>query len=558
MTEPVRSHGFTALGPAHEALARMTGWRAHGVAALLGAIGALAFAPFHITPILILSFCGLVWMMDGARGHKNWGKATFVRGVAFGYGYFLVSLYWLVFPFLVEPEKHAAFLFMPLILMPLGLGVITGFGMLLSATFWSASPSRIPVFAIGLTIAEFLRGYLFGGFPWNIAGTSWVPGGAISQLASLGGVYWLTLLTILVMASPAALVDTRESRGVALRLVPSLFAVVLIGGAWAYGAQRLSTPTEYTELGVTLMDSGVPQAEKWKEENQGAVLNQYLTMLQDYPGAANDVVIWPEGALPFTLLESPRALDAVTDFIGNRILITGTPRRQLKRSQNEDGTSSFTRDPENVVWYNSLVVLNNLSSRSGPLAIYDKRRLVPFGELAAEDIIPFGNSLSGILPPAIQQLAKAGYDAGRGDGNVYADGVPPFTALICYEGLFPQVVRKSRPRGDWIVQISNDAWFGYGMGPEQHYAQNAYRAIENGLPMARVATRGRSAIIDGYGRRVANATRIEGAPTGWTPVVLQGNLPTALSVTLYRQNGFIFLWISIAALSVAAFALWRR
>ncbi|MEO1027873.1 MAG: apolipoprotein N-acyltransferase [Pseudomonadota bacterium] len=556
MTEPVRSHGFTALGPIHESLARLTGWRAHGMAALLGAVGALAFAPFHLTPILIISFCGLIWMMDGARAHKHWGKATFARGVAFGYGYFLVSLYWLVFPFLVEPEKHAVFLFMPLIMMPLGMGCITGFGMLLSATFWSSSPSRIPVFAIGLTIAEFLRGYLFGGFPWNIPGTSWAPGGAISQLAALGGVYWLTLLTILAMAAPAAFVDTRESKGLALRLVPSIFAVVMIGGAWTYGAQRLSSPTEFTDRGVTLMDSGVPQSEK--RDNAGPILNQYLTMLQDYPGDAGEIVVWPEGALPFALLESPRALDAITSFLGDRKLIAGTGRRQFRRRPSEDGTTTFTRDPSDQVYYNSLVVLDSQSSRTGPLAVYDKHRLVPFGELAAEKIVPFGSSFSSILPPALQDQAKAGFEPGPGPDNVYADGVPPFVALICYEGLFPQITRKARPRGDWIVLISNDGWFGYGMGPEQHFAQNAYRAIENGLPMVRVASRGRTAILDGYGRQTSYPETLDAAQNGWKPRILQGKLPRALPETLYRQNGFIFLWLTIAALSVAAFALWRR
>ena len=563
MTEPVRSHGFTALGPLHESLARLKGWRAHGIAAALGAAGALAFAPFHITPILILSYCGLVWMLDGARGYKRWGRATFARGVAWGFGFFLVSHYWLVFPFLVEPQKTAIFLFMPLILMPLGLGLIAGVGTLLAATFWSASPSRVLVFAIGLTLADFIRGYLFGGFPWNLAGTSWVPGGAMSQLASLGGVYWLTLLTIFMMAAPAALVDTRDKKSLTVRLAPAVFAVILAGSSWAWGAQRLSNPTEFTDTTLLLMDSGVPQDEKFVEIDgqvfgNAAVLSQYIEMLNTVESNPDDVIIWPEGALPTALLSSPRELDAVIFHIGERSLIMGSSRIGLKRI-NGSLDDVAPQDLEERVLYNSLMVLNR-ESANAPLAIYDKHRLVPFGELPAEKIVPFGAYFSGILPPAMQRLAKMGFEPGGGPANVNVDeqGVPVFTALICYEGLFPSIPRASKPRSDWIVLISNDAWFGYGMGPAQHYAQNAYRAIESGLPMARVATLGVTAVVDGYGRKVAAAEPYINAPEGWKPVTIRQQLPEKLAETLYYGNGFILLWFTIAAFSVAGFFLWRR
>lgn len=561
MTDPVRSHGFTALGPVHEGLARLKGWKAHGVAALLGAIGALAFAPFHITPILILSFCGLVWMMDGARGYKKWGKATFARGLSWGFGFFLISQYWLAFPFLVDPEKTAVFLFMPLILMPLGMGLITGLGMLIAATFWSASPSRILIFSIGVVLAEFIRGYLFGGFPWNLTGTSWLPGGAMSQLASLGGVYWLSLLTAFMMAAPAALVDTRDNRSVAIRLVPSLVAVVLAGGSWAWGAQRLSTPTEFTETNVTMMDAGVPQRERLVEVDgriyaNGEILTQYITMLNTVPREDNEILVWPEASLPIRVLDEPRVLDPIIFHIGNRPLILGSRRLGIKHSGSlrEEGGTQQER-----VEYNSMMVLDQ-SSPNAPVAIYDKHRLVPFGELPAERIIPFGKYISGVLPAALQEQAKNGFEPGDGPDNVNVDelGIPVFTALVCYEGLFPEIPRSARPRSDWIVLISDDSWFGVGMGPAQHYAQNAYRAIESGLPMARVATRGKSAMIDGYGRAVATAEQYTTSPEGWTPVYVKSKLPQKLSETLYYGNGFILLWITIAAFSVAAFALWRR
>ncbi|MEO1406628.1 MAG: apolipoprotein N-acyltransferase, partial [Pseudomonadota bacterium] len=263
MSQKVTSHGFTALGPIHESLARLRGWRAHAVAAFLGALGAFAFAPFHFSPILVFSFTGLIWMIDGARGSAKWGQTVFARGWAFGSGFFLVSLHWTAFPFLVEPEKHAIFLFMPLILLPAGLGLIWGSATAAAGAFWSASPSRVFIFALFLSIAEYVRGHLFGGFPWNLPGTTWLPGAAVSQAASIGGIYWLTLLTIFIMSTPAALVDTRESRALGERLIPIVAAVALLGSSWAWGARRIAEPTTVYAQHVTLMDVGVPQREKW-------------------------------------------------------------------------------------------------------------------------------------------------------------------------------------------------------------------------------------------------------------------------------------------------------
>ncbi|MEL7453152.1 MAG: apolipoprotein N-acyltransferase, partial [Pseudomonadota bacterium] len=311
MNKPVKSHGFTALGPMHEAFARLSGWRAHVMAAFLGALGALAFAPFHITPILVVSFTGLVWMIDGARGASKWGKAVFARGWAFGFGFFLVGLHWTAFAFLVEPEKHAIFLFMPLLLLPAGLGLIWGAGAAVAGSFWSSSPSRVFVFALFFALAEYVRGHLFGGLPWNLPGTSWAPGGPVSQVASIGGVYWLTLLTVLAMASPAALVDTRDTRGLGQRLMPSLMSVVLIALGWAWGAQRLSEPPTIYRQHITLMDAGPPQDDKWSVDPD-IVLRRYLTMLDAPIQEPGDIVIWPESALPVAVLQTPNALDAVS------------------------------------------------------------------------------------------------------------------------------------------------------------------------------------------------------------------------------------------------------
>tara|TARA_R110000803_G_scaffold122204_1_gene190243 strand:+ start:234 stop:1877 length:1644 start_codon:yes stop_codon:yes gene_type:complete len=547
MTDGVRSHGFTALGPLHEAFARLTGWAAAGTALLLGAFSAVAFAPFHFSAVLVISFTGLVWMLDGARGHRKWGKAIFMRTWAFGVGFFLISMHWTASPFLVEPEKYAIFLWMPLILLPAGMALIWGAAGAMAGAFWSASPSRVFVFALFFSLAEYVRGHLFGGFPWNLPGTTWMPGGALSQAASIGGVYWLTLLTIFVVSAPAALVDTRDARGLAVRMLPTFASGILIALGWAWGAQRIAEPSPLSDTVVVLMDSGVSQDEKWKV-GPDAILKEYIKMLTTEDGAPGDIIIWPEGAIPVNLLQDPNAIDIIDAYLGPRVLIVGTTRYEIT-------------DDSQRAYFNSLTVLDQSAARSGPLALYDKHRLVPFGELAAAEIVPFGRYISGILPGAMQQMATDGFRPGPGPAVIYADNVPPFVAMICYEGLYPSIPRDANLNGraDWLVVISNDGWFGGGMGPAQHYAQNRYRAIETGLPMARVASRGASAILDGYGREVLRGAPAADAPEGWNAAYGRGRLPVPAGVTIYQHRiGIVLFWLTLCLFAGLAFASWRR
>jgi len=541
-----QSYGLTALAPLHQGVSGLSGLLAFLLCVVLGAVAALGFAPFHIALALIVCVTLLIWMMDGARKKARWGRALFMRGWAFGYGFFLVSMYWTVSPFLVDPAQHAAYIWMPLVLLPGGMALIWGAAFSLAGAFWSASPSRIFIFTVFMGLAELLRGYLFGGFPWNIFGTTWTPGSSLSQAASLGGVYWLTLLTLFVSAAPAALVDTREVRGLFDRALPITAAVILASVGWAWGAQRLAEPSQMTEQHVVLMDPGVPQAEKY---NSGSdrLFRRYLNFLKQVESADDDIVVWPEGALPFYLLTNTYAIDTISTYLGNRTLIVGSTRRSLE----EDDT----------VFFNSLAVLAAENGQSELIGLYDKHRLVPFGELAATDIIPFGDMMADFLPGAMQELASAGFNPGAEPTVVFPRDVPPFVALICYEALFPEITRTARPQREaarWIVTISNDAWFGRGLGPAQHYSQNRYRSIESGLPMARVASRGATAVIDGFGRETARGQRMPGDPDGWVSSVVRAPLPEPLATTAYQRFGAALFWLTLAGFTVLAFFTWRR
>ena len=544
------SHGLAVLVSSHEAIARTRGLPALLFATLLGAFASLGFAPFHITPLLVVAGVGLVWMLDGARSNKKWGWAMFARGWAFAFGFFLIGMYWTAMPFLVEPEKHAMFLWMPLLALPGGMALIWGTACALAGSFWSSSPSRVFIFAVFMGLAELVRGSLFGGFPWNLPGTTWAPGGALSQIASVGGVYWLTLVTFLIMASPAALVDTRSTHSMMMRAVPAILSVALIGFGWAWGAQRLTAETEFSGATALLMDAGVPQAEKFERQGE-PVLVRYIELLRDTPTGPEDIVIWPEGALPYGLLTDTRALDLVAEFLGSRHLIAGSLR--------------LAQTPDNqTIAYNSLAVVRTGAATADLVALYDKYRLVPFGELSATAIVPFGQAVSGFLPSGMQRMARSGFQPGTEPTVVLPQTeLPPFIPLICYEGLFPEIVRKASPQraaAEWIVVISNDAWFQapFGLGPAQHYAQHRYRAIESGLPMARVATLGMTAMVDGHGREVARGNPAAGDPEGWRSSIVRVEVPTRLNMTLYQRFGETFFWITLVLLAGLAFLTWRR
>jgi len=551
MTEDkLSSVGLAGLTGWHQTLSHLRGGAATFLCILLGAFAAIGFAPFHITPALCVSLVGLIWMLDGARTVKRWGRAMFIRGWGFGFGFFLISMYWTVMPFLVDPEKHAIFLWMPLIALPGGMALIWGTACILAGSFWSASPSRVFIFAIFMALAELVRGSLFGGFPWNLPGTSWVPGGSMSQLASIGGIYWLTLLTFLILASPAALVDTRRSNAMLIRALPAVLCVVLLGFAWAWGTQRLTQETQFTDQSVVLMDAGVPQSEKFKRGGE-PLLVRYIHLLRDTPSQAGDIVIWPEGALMRGLLQDPRALDLVVEFLGDRQLIAGSSR------------AAPTPDNQ-TVYFNSLAVLRTGAATADLLALYDKHRLVPFGELSAAEILPFGHFFADFLPSDMQRMVENGFRPGAGPTVLLPQtGVPPFIPLICYEGLFPAAVRTASPQrsaAEWIVVITNDAWFQMplGLGPAQHYAQHRYRAIESGLPMARVATLGVTAMVDGFGRETERGLPAPGDPEGWRSAVARVALPARVPDTLYQRFGDTFYWITMVLCAGLAFLTWRR
>jgi apolipoprotein N-acyltransferase len=340
------------------------------------------------------------------------------------------------------------------------------------------------------------------------------------QWASVFGVYGLTVLAVLILAAPAAVwaPPAMMARTSALRIgYPALMALVL-AVATLWGQWRLAAAgTDFVDgVSLRIVQPSVPQEEKWKPENRAAVFQRYLQVSRKGGPEAELVgvthLIWPESALPFLLAETPEALAAIADMLPEgTVLITGQARAE--------------RGGGNIEVFNSLFVMDHDARLLGH---YDKVHLVPFGEY-----LPFQKLLESA---GLEQLTRVrgGFTAGGGTRLTSAPRVPAFVALICYEIIFPDGIREDGPDPGWMLNVTNDAWFGESAGPYQHFHQARVRAVEQGLPVVRAANNGVTAVIDPYGRIVASLPRGAAA-------ALDSGLPRAIARTPFVKWGRLFL-----------------
>jgi len=506
------------------------GWRRAALAAAAGALSVLAMAPFHLAPVLFLTLPVLVWLIDGAGGGTRIGAAVSagVAGWWFGLGYFLVGLHWIGSAFLVEREVFGW-------MMPFAVGGLAGglalfyaLGTALARLLWSPGPARVAALAFGLGCSEWLRGHLLTGFPWNALGQAFSATEASTQAAALFGLHGLTVLAVAIFASPAALVGA--GRGVKrwpLALALSGLALILAGGGF-----RLWTALPDTVPGtrLRLVQPNIDQREKFRPELRDEVMDTYLGLSRRGPGGGEQDLsgvthlVWPESAFPFLLTEDPRALGQIAELLPpGTTLVTGAVRADAS------GATEETR------YHNSLYVITDEGEIS---ATYDKTHLVPFGEY-----LPLQELLERI---GLQQLTriKGGFEAGRRRPAMTSSSAPPFGPLICYETIFPgEVLEGTGERPAWLLNLTNDAWFGQTIGPHQHLDQARLRSVEQGLPMARVANTGISAMIDPYGRILSAL-----------PLGAEGVVDTALPKALAAPPAARFPTLICAALLAAAAA----
>nr|WP_319385337.1 apolipoprotein N-acyltransferase [uncultured Roseibium sp.] len=514
------------------------GWQRRLLAVLCGALTALALPPFGWSPVLLLTFPCFVWLLDGALevdGQQNGTRfrTGFFLGWLFGFGYFLAGLWWIGAAFLVEADRFAWLLPFAVLAMPAGLAFFTALGVALAALLWSDQFRRILLLAACLTLSDWVRGHVLTGFPWNAFGYGVSGNLGLSQAASLFGVYGMTFLVVAISAAPAMLADARPV-GQRLRAV-SLAAVAFLA-VLTFGFVRTWTAeVEYTSLDVRIVQPSIDQKDKWRPELRDEIFQTYLDMTEAPLGGAARVgqprlVVWPESALPFLLTQEPGALFRIGQVLGdNTELVTGAVRV-------EAGASG-------PVYFNSVYVVGGDGTVKG---IYDKVRLVPFGEY-----VPFRTLLENI---GFTNLAGPieGFEAGYHQRVLSTTSDFSFLPLICYEAIFPGFVSATPDDPSFLLNVTNDAWFGRTPGPYQHFAQARMRAIETGLPLVRAANTGISAVVDGYGAVVDELKVFERG-------IVDAGLPKRLGTTIYEIFGDVpALIISITLVGFAIFAKYNR
>ena len=463
----------------------LSGTRRALVAFLAGLVGVLALPPFGFFAALFVSFTLLVWLLDGASAAPEAGllrrfAPAFRIGWVFGFGYFVGGLWWLGNALLVEADAFAWALPLAVLGLPAVLAFYYGLAAALARLLWSDGMGRIAALALAFGVAEWMRGTLFTGFPWNAVGYGAMPVPLLMQSAGVVGIAGMNVLAVFVFAAPA-LLGTRRGRGVGLALA-ALLLVAHVG--YGYYALGVAPAPEGEATAIRLVQPAIDQAMKLDDSARAEIFERHLALSAVAPegdGKRPDVIVWPETSIPFILTDNPDALVRIAEVLDDdQMLIAGAVRSESA------GSGKAPR------YYNSIYAIDG---KGQIVAAADKVHLVPFGEY-----MPFAEVLESLGVSAVAM--PGGFSAARDHALLTAAG-KGFYPLICYEAVFPSEITRVAESAAVLLNVTNDAWFGDTPGPYQHFLQARVTAVERGMPLIRAANNGISAVVDAKGRMVS-------------------------------------------------------
>ena len=487
--------------------------------------------PFDFFPVLFLTFPILVWLVDSVASEPDVGVIRrlidgFKPGFAFGFGYFFAGLWWIGNAFLVEAESFAWALPIAVVALPVLLAIFWGLATSLARLMWvSESFCRLFVLAACFMLFEYLRGFVATGFPWNALSYAVYVTPVSMQSASVFGIYGMTGFTVFLFSIFATFVPSEDYRSTGRKRVFFL-AAILATAHLGYGIWRIPTePVGLVEdVKLRLVQPAIPQEEKFDKEKEAQVIRTLMDVSTSQSQTGKEGlseithVIWPESSFPFFLTNRRDVLASIASMLPeNTTLITGAARYE---------TSSGSRDD---FVFNSVYVINDAGEI---ISAADKVHLVPFGEY-----LPFQNLAESF---GIQQLTKiqGGFTAGSSRKLLSTDTAPTFLPLICYEIIFSGALWDETQRPGWIINLTNDAWFGNTPGPYQHERFSMLRAVEEGVPIVRVANTGISGVYDPYG---ITQVRLKLGERG----AIDASLPKSLEKTIFTTHGQQIYWLTL-------------
>ena len=486
---------------------------------VLGMISARALPPFYTFPLLFLTFSAFLLILNQAQGKKQ----SFAFGYWFGFGYFACNLAWIGNAVLIDAAR-LGWLF-PIILLAAGgfFGLFIAFPALL-ANQAKSFYGRWLAFAGWWVIFEWIRSFILTGFPWNLLGSVLAFDTTLIQAAAVVGTYGLSLAVLMICSAPALIMHYQNKTSLNIALGSILFISACLVGYGRYHLANMDTSPSSTK--IRLVQPAIPQKMKWNRQKLEENLEQYIDMSKQNGLDDVDFVIWGETATPFALDYEPQYMEKIIEAVPAKgYLITGLVRFEYQGTDFHPLNSSFVIDKSgNIVDY------------------YDKSHLVPFGEY-----IPLRRFLPNWITPVTNTITD--FLAGDGPKTIKLGNQPSFGISICYEIIFPHQIINRQDKPEWLINLTNDGWYGISQGPYQHLVTTQLRAVEEGRTIVRAANTGISAVINPYGKILA---QIDLDVSTMEDI----NLPKQLSIaTFYGQNGNFIPVILCLLNIIMAFAI---
>ena len=490
---------------------------------ILGAVTTLGFAPYNLTFVNFFTFPILLFLISviKKKTQSKYRKTKYRRyffylGCSFGFGFFLFGNYWISFS-LTHDEMFKVFIPFAVILIPLFLSLFFGLAIFISSNFFEKSISFIFIFSLIFSIFEYLRGILLTGFPWNLISYTWSWSIESIQILSIIGAYSLSLFSLTLFCTPFIFIENKISKK---NVFFTTCVLIIFVGNYIFGYYKINN-SNYTfdeNINVRIVSPNFTL----QEYNTRTEMDQLkrLIKISNPNKDIKTLFVWPEGIFYESYLQNLSLYKNLfkDKFSENHLIILGI--------------NNFQKSLKGKKYFNSLVVLNH---KLEVLHLYNKINLVPFGEF-----LPFENLLSRL---GFKKITPGYSSFSRGSERklIYLEELfnnRSIVPLICYEIIYPGNIKLKKQKPDLIVNISEDAWFGKSVGPNQHFAKAVYRAVEEGVFIARAANKGISGFIDPNGNVLKFLDRSESGN-------VELNMPQFTETTLFSKyaNKIFFLLI---------------